>query len=158
LASDVRRRYPEIGEELSQEISLELTHHLNGVRVTDPQDVQRFIEQNPNWWTQMTYQEICRALYAERLLLVDVVTFRTRSPNNAQFWQGYLSADVKLAEVEATEAGSAEFTQSLAVTYPPREPIGRLDTNEQEIRRGTRRRFSHKLGRFFYDHKRLARR
>jgi len=148
-------RQPNMPLLVAKALSGQLSQQLPTITIVDPTQVIAFQNQNP-YWSTLPYGDLARRLGADRLVLIDVVSYSTQDPKNKHVWRGTMTANVNVAEGDSANPDAFVYTNAVGAGYPSR-PIPLLDSDEQTIQLGMLKLFSHRVTGLFYDHKEARR-
>jgi len=136
---------------IRQSVSGRLLQDMPSVQVVDPRQLQQFQNDNP-YWSTLPNNELARRLHVDRIIYIDLSRYQTHEPGNAFLWQGVISANVGVAEVEAADPSSFVFSTTLEARYPQSRSVGVVDSDDATIQLGMISRFSRALVNLFHDH------
>lgn len=144
-------RFPQAPAAVSRAVSRNLAEHLPELQLVHPEDVIRFQNQTP-YWNTLPYSTLIQAMKVQRLVLIELVDYRTHEPGNAAIWQGVISATVAVVEAESGDPDDLAFRTSVSARYPDGTRIGITDSDDATIQTGMLQRFADSAARLFYDH------
>ena len=112
-----------------------------------------YMKDHPHWSLRPARQ-VLDALGVERLVSVDVSTFRLREPGNAEIWKGRLDGVVNVFAADAADPDERVFSERVSVEFPRNSTFGVTNADARTIQLGLLRDFTIRGAGFFYDHKR----
>ena len=147
--------YPNVRDQLTREISQRIATNVPGVKLTDPDQVLKFQEDNP-YWTARAPAELIRALNVQRLVIVEVGEYRTHEPGDRHILRGVVTGNVNVLEAESPNPNNFALIRPLRAAFPEesRSKIGysRETLSESMVETEARRRFAEDAAGLFYDH------
>jgi len=144
-------RYPEAPLQISRAMTARLAENLPGATPTDPQQLDRFQQDNP-FWNTLRYTDLVEMLGVDRLVVVDLVDYRTREPGNAHVWRGVITANIGVIEAEAPDPDNFAFSTTVRTEFPPDTKVGVVNSDEETIQLGMLSQFSRDAAGLFYDY------
>jgi len=155
-ASDITLfHYPDAPYRVSQAVSRHLADHLKKVTLMDPHQVIRFQRDNP-YWTAMRYGRLIKKMHVDRLVLIDLIDYRTHEPGNTHVWKGVIDANVGVVSAAAADPDNFVFYQHVRIEFPPDTTVGVVDSNNQTMQLGMVTYFAERAAGLFYTHKENA--
>lgn len=136
---------------VSRAVSARIAANVSGASVVPPKDVIAFQHENP-YWGAVPYGELIEKLGVERLVVVDLIEYRTHEPGNAHVWQGMIAGEVGVVEAESDDPDNFAFSTTVRGQFPEESSIGVLDSDRETIELGMLTIFSRDAGGLFYDH------
>lgn len=144
-------RFPQAPAAASRSVSRNLAEHLPELQLMHPEDVIRFQHHTP-YWNTLPYTALIRTLEVDRLILIELVDYRTHEPGNAAVWQGVISATVAVVEAESPDPDDLAFRTTVSARYPDGTRIGITDSDDATIQTAMLQIFAQNAARLFYDH------
>lgn len=142
---------PQIAADLGRIVSSSIASNVDAATLMDPQQVEKFQDENPFWFT-VPPNVVRGRLGVQRLVIVDVIEFKTHEPGAAHAWQGVMSANVDVIEAESPDANNAAYRGVVAIRYPPGGKVGVLDVDAETMRFAMYKAFAAELSNLFSDH------
>ncbi len=144
--------YPQAGYELCAALSDQIAANVPHVKVIDARQVADFQRRNI-YWPTLRYSKLAERLQVSRLVLIDVIEYRTHEPGNINLYRGVVSATVGVTEADGAKPDDRVYQVMLDVSYPPGNDLGVPDADPLTIRKGMIDLFAIQAGWKFYDHK-----
>jgi len=143
--------HPQAQVEVCQALSERLAAKVPDVTVRNPKDVIAF--QNENiYWNTATYAELANRLDVDRLVLVELTEYRLHEPGNVNIWQGAIQGRIAVAETDSENPNDRVYATMVSTQYPPNEPLGVVDADQQTIRKATLDMFARRAIGKFHEH------
>ncbi len=144
---------PKAQANVCRAITTELCANVPGVQVTNPREIVAFQKDNPYWATQRPSQLI-KEMNVDRLVLVDLVEYRTHEPGNSNVWQGVVTGNISVHEAGAKDPDNPSFYQTISARFPEDSRVGVVnpDANHDNIEFGMVKVFARDVVRLFRDH------
>lgn len=143
--------YPHAPLEVSAALSEDLAANVPGITVKDPIRVSQFQTRNI-YWTTEGYGRLAQKLNVSRLIVVELLDYRTRIPGNAEQYRGVIRARVEVAEADGPRPDNPTYSTDVSVAYPTHTSQGIPNVDEKTIRKGALDLFAAMAGGRFYDH------
>ncbi|MCC6681513.1 MAG: hypothetical protein IT445_11485 [Phycisphaeraceae bacterium] len=145
-------QYPNVDLAVCSAVTRKIASNVPGVTVTNPTQVMTFQKNNP-YWSTLPYEELIARLGTQRVVLIDLIEYRTHEPGNAHVWQGLISANVGVIEADAADPDRMAINEIVSVKFPENSDIGMLNSDDQTVELGMLSLFSRDAAGLFYDHK-----
>ena len=142
--------FPAATDRVAQALSRALAQTLPTVRVVHPRDVQRFQQAQP-YWVTLSSVELAQRLNVQRIVHVEIMTYRTNEPGNSHVWQGTITSQVRVIEQE--NPATPAFGQAVEARFPENTAIGMIDADQVTIEMGMLKTFTDKTVKLFKIHK-----
>jgi hypothetical protein len=136
---------------LSQAVTSRIAEHVPGIRTTVPDEVIRFQEANP-YWMNLRYGELAEKMGVDKVVLIDLVEYRTHEPGNAYLWQGIITANIGVIDAHAQDPDNFVYYSTVQAHFPRDNGVGVVDADNESIQLGMIILFSQTAGGLFYDH------
>lgn len=136
---------------VSRAVSSRIAANVPGVTVVPPRDVMKFQQENP-YWTAVPYGELVAKLDVDRIVLIDLIEYRTHEPGNAHVWQGMATGEIGVVEAEAEDPDNFAFATTVRAQFPEQSAIGMLNTDNETVELGLLVTFARDAGGLFFDH------
>lgn len=151
--SDLALRYerPRLIPEIAVNISRALAKHVEGIRVLAPQVVIQWQYNTPEW-NLMPRGEVCAQLGVERVLWVDLQTFRLHPLGNTWIWEGVVEAEVGVVEEGGLDPDGFADAWRISAVFPDVNSLDRDSASEESIRLGLEANFIKRTAWLFYPH------
>lgn len=144
--------YPQAGYELSAAVSDQIAGNVANVKVIDARQVVDFQRRNI-YWPTLRYSKLAERLKVNRLVLIEVIEYRTHEPGNINLYRGVVSATMSVIEADGSQPDDRAYQTTLTASYPPGNNLGVPDADPLTIRKGMIDLFAIQAGWKFYDHK-----
>lgn len=144
---------PRARERIVREVSAGIAEHVPGATLTDPAEVAEFKRQNDHW-AALRVSRLLEQIEVDRVVLVDLVEYRTREPGNQHVWRGQVTGNVAVHAADATDPDNPVYYRTINVTYPEDSDIGVIhpDTEDETIELGMVKAFGRDVVRLFHHH------
>lgn len=144
-------QYQRLPETVSSGVSGKIAREVSGVRVLAPVAILEWQYNTPRW-NAMPLNDMIKALNVDRIILIDIHTFRLNPPGNRWIWEGECSATVGI--VERDSLNPDEFTDAYHVTarFPTISELDRDSASQEAIETGLVSEFMKQTAWLFYDH------
>jgi hypothetical protein len=143
--------HPKVVQTIGREVSARLASTLPGVRVTNPLQLAQFQRENP-YWNTLPYGDLIKRLGVDRLVYLDLIRYTLHEPGNTNISRGVVSANLGVAQSDASEPNRFVYSTTLQSLYPESGVIGLLNADVKTIELATIRQFSQRLANLFRDH------
>jgi len=128
-----------------------LVEHLADIQATAPRRVTAYQDQNP-YWPTMRAGNLVQQMGVDRLVLIDLVEYRTHEPGNAHLFKGQVTANVAVHSADSDDPDNPTFYQTVSTQFPPDTSVGVVNADTQQIEMGMVKLFGQDVARLFYDH------
>ena len=149
-----RGRHPDAPDRIAARVTRRLRENVPGIEALSAERTARFRRENPYWMVQPPRRLLDR-LGVERLVIVDLLTYRLHEKGNRHVWLGRAVARVSVAEAESSAAGAA-FETTVRARFPPDTSVGLVDADPSRIRAGLHELFGRRVAQLFHDHRARA--
>ncbi|MCH2136905.1 MAG: hypothetical protein MK101_10040 [Phycisphaerales bacterium] len=151
--SDLALRYerPRLVPELAVNISRALAKHVTGIKILPPQAVIQWQYNTPEW-NLLPRGEVCEQLGVERVLWVDLQTFRLHPQGNTWIWEGVVEAEVGVVEEGGLDPDAFVDAWRISAAFPDINSLDRDSASEESIRLGLEANFVKRTAWLFYSH------
>lgn len=144
-------QYRQAPAHVSRAVGMEIAEHVEGAQLTSSRKVLAFQEENPYWATDR-YSRLARELNVDRLVIIDVMDYRTHEPGNRHVWQGTISGTVLVVDVDDADPDNPVYSATVQADYPEDTKLGTLQADDATIQANMVKIFATKVGQLFYDH------
>jgi hypothetical protein len=144
-------QHPQARQVITKTISRRLAENVKNISLMNPEQVIDYQVANPYWHT-LPYSDVLEKLEVDRIVLVDLVDYRTHEPGNDHVYRGLISANVGVLEADAVEPDNFAFRRQVRVQYPTDSKVGVVNADEQTIELATVKRFTDQAAGLFYNH------
>ena len=126
------RRNPDLGPALAALLADRFARHVPGARVLPPEEVAAWQRTHP-WWESVPAGRVTAGLGVERLVRVEVSTWRTTQGGNANVLEGQLDTAVQVYEDDAAAPPGGQgvgdpdrpvFLERVSVRFPEDSEMG----------------------------------
>lgn len=146
-ASDsVKWDYSKIDRELATYVCHRLKDHK--VHVIDPDAVNGWIDQNPDWTKP---EELGVDAEADFVVYIEIEEFSLYEEHSSNLYRGRTKAVVNVYEMEG-DAGELIYSKELDSKYPLHQPVATSERPEYSFKQLYMARLSEEVGRLFYEH------
>ena len=144
-------QYPKHPELVSSGVGGLIAREVSGVRVRTPALVREWQFSTPRW-NAMPYSDMLKALQVERIVLIDIHTFRLNPPGNRWIWEGECTATIGIIEDDSHNPD--EFSDAYHVTarFPTIKQLDRDSARADVIETGLLTEFMKQSAWLFYQH------
>jgi hypothetical protein len=143
--------FPGAPLKVSQFISGKIASNIPGTWLMNPREVIDFQNANP-YWATLPYGELIRKMDVERLVIIDLVEYRTHEPGNSHVWQGVITGNVGVVEAEAADPDNFTFYTTVHALFPEESKVGMLNSDDETVELGMLATFARDGAGLFYDH------
>ncbi len=147
----IQGRYPSSVLAVSRAVSARIVGNLPDTTIVPPQDLIEFQKKNPYWITVMP-GELIRKLDVERLIIIDLIEYRTHEPGNAWVWQGMIAGEINVMEAESEDPDNPSFSTTVRAQYPEEGELGLVNSDNETVELGMLVLFARDAAGLFYDH------
>lgn len=144
-------RYPDSLLAVSRAVSARIAANIPDATLVPPAQVVEFQKKNP-YWTTVPYGRLIDQLDVERLVVIDLIEYRTHDPGNVWVWQGMIAGEVNVMEAESEDPDNPVFTTTVRAQFPEKSEIGDVNTDDQTVEVGMLVLFTRDAAGLFYDH------
>ena len=100
----------------------------------------------------MPYSKLIEALDVDRLIIIDLIDYRTHEPGNRHIWQGVISANVGVVERKSLDPDSFAYYQNVSAVFPEDIAVGVVNASDEQIQLGMLTLFSKNTVNLFHKH------
>lgn len=143
--------HPDAPLHLCQALTSRIAGHVPGVTTTVPDQVIRFQKNNP-YWLNLRYGKLVKKMDVDKIVLIDLVEYRTHEPGNSYIWQGLITANIGVIDAHASDPDNFVYYNTVRVRFPEESSIGVVDADDESIQLGMVFLFTRTAGGLFYDH------
>jgi len=143
--------YPQAPIQLCRAVTGKIAVNVPDVNVTIPAEIIRFQKENP-YWQNIRYSELVKKMGVDKIVLIDLVEYRTHEPGNAHLWQGIITANVGVLDALAEDPDNFVFYNTVEVRFPEKSSVGLVNSDDESIQLGMLILFARDAGGLFYDH------
>jgi hypothetical protein len=144
--------YPQAREALTKTISRRLAENLENITLMNPDQIIEYQQDNPYWHT-LRYSRLIEKLEVNRIVLVDLIDYRTHEPGNRHVLAGVINANVGVIDATADDPDNLTFNAQVNARYPEESRIGVVQQDQQTVQLAAVKQFTRKAAGLFYDHK-----
>lgn len=144
---------PQARGRVVREVSTGIAEHVPETTLTDPRQITEFQRAN-DYWTTMRASRLLEQLEVERLVLIDLVEYRTHEPGNRHVWRGQVTGNVAVHAADADDPDNPDYYRTVSVSYPQDNGIGVVneDTDRETIELAMVKVFGRNVVRLFHHH------
>ena len=142
---------PNAPKTVARAITSLLAQHIPGIELTNPAQIAKYQVNNP-YWTTLPYSQLIEKMGVDRLVLVDLVDYRTHEPGNAHVWRGVVTGNVLVIEADSPDPDNPAFFSTVRAEFPEDTTVGVVNADAQTIQLGMVSLFARRAGGLFYDH------
>jgi len=107
---------------------------------------------NPSW-VAMPRSDVAEMLGVDRLIVVDLTTYRLHEPGNQYVWSGLAAGTLSVYESDGPLPDDAAFEKSIVVTFPDGDGFMVTDMPFEAVNSELSRRFADRVAWLFFQHK-----
>lgn len=144
-------RFPNAREMIARNIAARLADNMPTVEVVHPRDITAFVENNP-YWATLRYSELVDRVNVDRLVVIDILEYRTHEPGNRHEWSGAVSGNVYVIDADAIDPDNPAYARVMSAVFPEGQPIGVVSSDNATIEAGMVGVFARDTAGLFYDH------
>ena len=145
--------FPAAREELSSFIAKQIHENIPTARLLDPRQVIRWQDETINWFG-LTEKDIGTHFGVDRVLMIELLGYSTRSGEGYGDLQGNIRASARIFETDGS-AVSPAWRGNFDVRWPKDGPLDVSRTNELVVRKRVLEVFTEKLVRNLYTHREM---
>ena len=144
-------QYQLLPEVISSGVGGLIAREVSGVRVLTSGAVREWQFTTPRW-NALPYSDMLKALQVERIVLIDIHTFRLNPPGNRWIWEGECTATIGIIEDDSHNPD--EFSDAYHVTarVPTIKQLDRDSASSEVIETGLVTEFMKQTAWLFYPH------
>ena len=137
-------------DKIDRELSFYVAHRLKShtIIVIDPDQVNAWIEANPDWDKP---DELGEAAGADYVVYIELDAFSLYEENSSNLYRGRTNGMVTVFKMENGE-GEEIYTKDLDSKYPIHTPVATSDKSFYDFKALYMSRLSEEIGRLFYEH------
>lgn len=143
--------YPQAPLAVSRAMSAKIAGNVTGATVMSPQEILDYQTANP-YWTAVPYSELIRKLDVDRVVLVDLIEYRTHEPGNAHVWQGMITGEVGVIEADSEDPDNFAFSATIRGQYPEQSTVGLLNSDDATVELGMLAVFTRDAAGLFFEY------
>lgn len=151
-AAGVDFEYPSANVNLALASSDVLARHIDEVQFVDAESIDKFQREDLDWLS-LPIRDLGKMFNADRILYLDMIEFTVVEPQSINLLRGYITADVRVYEMDSVNPDKPSYQSELNVVYPEHGPTPAGDSAEQSVMYRSISLFAEELARRFYDHK-----
>lgn len=144
--------YPACILEVCTAVSEGLAKAIPTVRVVRAQEVVDFQEREIYWHTY-PYSKLAKRLGVTRIMLIDLVEFRSHEPGNQYVFKAVIQGKIGLAETDSTKPDDRAYETVVQAEFPPGKGPASVRQNEDTVKMAALHLFQQSVVYRFYDHK-----
>ena len=153
--SHLMHAYPQATSAITRVTSRRLNEHVEDAQVKSPYEVIDYQRTNGHWYA-LPYSQLLEEMGVERLVLIDLLEYRTREPGNPHLFQGVATGNVLVVAADGEDPDNADFEEVVQVEFPEHaSKVGTLadHIDHDAVQAGLVQTFSRQVGRLFHDHR-----
>lgn len=137
-------------DKIDRELSFYVSHRLQShkILVINPEEVNAWVEQNPDWEKA---DELGEAAGAKYVVYIELDEFSLYEENSSNLYRGRTKGMVSVYEMEDGE-GEVIYTKDLDSKYPIHTPVATSEKSFYDFKSLYMSRLSEEIGRLFYEH------
>lgn len=137
-------------DKIDRELSFYVTHRLKNhkIIVIDPDQVNAWVEANPDWDKP---DELGEAAGADYVVYIELDEFSLYEENSSNLYRGRTKGMVSVYEMENGE-GEVIYEKDLDSKYPIHSPVATSEKSFYDFKTLYMSRLSEEIGRLFYEH------
>lgn len=133
-----------ISELIAREVTARLSQKVRDIQVVEQQDIEQWIDEND--WNQVDYLEIGHGVGADRLLAIDIVTFRLHEGQT--MYKG--RAEVQMKVYDLADNSIVFESSPPEIQFPENAGQHTTDISESEFRKRFVSVVASRIARHFY--------
>jgi len=149
---EIEWKYPYADLDLALAAAQAVGNHVEGVQLVDPEQVDRFVQQEPDWFS-LPISEIAERFEAQAVVYLDLYQFNLAELDSVNLLRGRAGAQLYVYDMQAAKPDKPCYESEINVVYPEHVPLAMGDSSQQRVRRETIAQFTQQLAWKFYDHK-----
>ena len=147
--------YPQARSAITRVASRQIHQHVENARVKSPYEVIEYQRTNGHWHA-LPYSQLLADMNVERVVLIDLLEYRTREPGNPHLYQGVATGNVLVIAADSDDPDNADFEDVVQVEFPEHaSKVGTLadHIDHDTVQAGLVQMFSRQVARLFHDHR-----
>jgi len=128
-----------------------IAREVSGAKVLDPRYVREWQFTTPRW-NAMPYDDMVKALNVDRIIFIDIHTFRLHPPGNRWIWEGNCTATVGIVERDGLSPDQFTDAYHVDANYPKLKELDRDSASAEIIQTGLLSDFIKHTAWIFYPH------
>ena len=142
---------PQLVDKMTADLTRRLIEGGVGKDAALPEDVLRFMYNNPRWVT-MTYGELSQKLGVQRLVVVELLEYRLYEVGNKYLYNGRAKARIGVVEADSAIPDELAFQKQVEVKFPKKDGMGVGDLPVAAVNTELARRLITRTAWYFFDH------
>ena len=142
---------PQLVDKMTVDLTRRLIEGGVGKDAALPEDVLRFMYNNPRWVT-MTYGELSQKLGVQRLVVVELLEYRLYDVGNKYLYNGRAKARIGVVEADSAIPDELAFQKQVEVKFPKKDGMGVGDLPVAAVNTELARRLMTRTAWYFFDH------
>lgn len=144
---EVMYNFAHVDRDIARAVGQRLHNHK--VVVINPDRVQKWVDENPNWDEP---DEIGRAVGATHVVYIDMTSYTLYEENSHELYRGRSEGIVSVYELDEDGDGEQIYSKELISRYPLAAPRDSSDISREQFHQQYRARLSEEIGRLFYEY------
>ncbi|MBM43912.1 MAG: hypothetical protein CMJ36_02720 [Phycisphaerae bacterium] len=147
----ILHQHPVLCDSVASGVGGLIAREVSGVRVLDPRYVREWQFTTPRW-NAMPYDDMVKALNVDRIVFIDIHTFRLHPPGNRWIWEGNCTATVGIIERDGLNPDQFTDAYHVDANYPKLKELDRDSASTEIIQTGLLSEFIKHTAWIFYPH------
>ncbi|MDG2291927.1 MAG: hypothetical protein P8L37_04650 [Phycisphaerales bacterium] len=148
---DILYQYPRLTESVSVGVGNLLNREVSGIQVMSPVYIREWQFSTPRW-NSLPFSDMIKQLNVDRIVLIDIHTFRLNPPGNRWIWDGEATATIGIIEREGLDANEFTDAYSISSRFPVLKELDRDSATQEAIQTGLLADFIKHTAWIFYPH------
>lgn len=144
-------QYQLLPEVISSGVGGLIAREVSGARVLTAGAVREWQFTTPRW-NALPYSDMLKALQVERIILIDIHTFRLNPPGNRWIWEGECAATIGVIEDDGHNPDEFADAYHITARFPTIKQLDRDSASSQVIETGLVTEFMKQTAWLFYPH------
>lgn len=144
---EVLYTFAHVDREVAKHVAYRL--HSHKIRTINPDVVQRWVDENPNWDEP---EEIGKSLGATHVVYIDLTNYSLFEENSHELFRGRADGEVTVYEMDEDGEGEPIYSKELISRYPLAAPRSVFEVSRAGFQQAFLSRLSEEIGRLFYEH------
>ena len=148
----IQAEFPALIPTIIQRLDLQLSQNSQASGHVPGDDVIGYLANHPQWvaWPRA---RLAKELGVERIVFVEINSFRTNESGNEYVWNGLIWGAISVIDADSESSTDQEsFHKEFQITFPDGSGYGPDDMSKQVVAAELLRRFIQRAGWLFYDH------
>jgi hypothetical protein len=139
--------FAHVDRELAKHVAYRL--HSHKIRTINPDVVQRWLDENPNWDEP---EEVGKGVGATHVVYIDLTNYTLFEENSHELYRGRADGEVTVYELDEEGEGEPVYSKELISRFPLAAPRSSSEISRAGFQAAFLSRLSEEVGRLFYEH------